>query len=165
MRRSRASRRPWRPSRRPPRPTGAAWRASSRASFRSRTSTASSSGGTRLPSSASSWSATRKTPSASSRPRRSRTCSRRRTRPSLARSDQAESKLGKPVLFSSEEGMKALSAELAKTGLWESLGVDEKGSLLKQYEQEEVELCTDRLKEIEDERKRAVEAFAGTLGH
>lgn len=62
--------------------------------------------------------------------------------------DQAESKLGKPVLFSSEEGMKALSAELAKTGLWESLGVDEKGSLLKQYEQEEVELCTDRLKVI-----------------
>lgn len=59
--------------------------------------------------------------------------------------DAAEAK-GGPIRFSDEAGMARLADELAKTGVWESLGVNPGGSLMSQYEAEEVKLCSARLK-------------------
>jgi len=79
--------------------------------------------------------------------------------------DAAEAKVGGQIKFSDDKAMGVLQDELAKTGVWGSLGVDAAGSLLKQYEEEETALCGAKLKEIEDERKRAVEAFAASIEH
>ena len=61
--------------------------------------------------------------------------------------------------------MALVADELDKTGLWKSLGVDAAGSIEEQYVAEEVASCAQRLKEIEGERGRAVDAFAASLTH